>query len=232
MRRLSIIVFIATLFYSLPIFATELTSEKQHYSYTVGVQIGKMLRAQKTGELDMAVFLQAVEDSLHNKPLKLDTLQMRAAMKKHYTKMDAQLAQAAADNKAKGAAYLVQNGKRKNVVTQKSGLQYEVLTPGKGASPQSGDSVEVHYHGTLIDGAVFDSSVQRGKTATFNVDRVVPGFSEALLLMKPGAKWRIVIPPELGYGERGAGKKIGPNETLIFELELIKIAGKAVSKKP
>ncbi|WP_316367463.1 FKBP-type peptidyl-prolyl cis-trans isomerase [Candidatus Thiodiazotropha sp. CDECU1] len=231
MRRLNITLFTAALFYSLPSFATELSSDKQQYSYTVGVQIGKMLRAQQTGDLDMQVFLQAVEDSLHNKQLKLDAIQMRAAMKKHYANMETKRAKTAADNKAKAAAYLAQNGKRKNVVTQKSGLQYEVMEPGEGASPESGDSVEVHYHGTLIDGSVFDSSRQRGKPATFNVDRVVPGFSEALLLMKPGAKWRIVIPPELGYGERGAGKKIGPNETLIFELELIKVIEKPSATK-
>ncbi|MEW7992828.1 MAG: FKBP-type peptidyl-prolyl cis-trans isomerase [Candidatus Thiodiazotropha endolucinida] len=231
MRRLNITLLITVLCCPLLLFAGELASDKQQYSYTVGVQIGKMLRAQQTGELDMETFLQAVEDSLHNRKLKLDANQMRAAMKKHYANIEAQRAKSATENSAHGTAYREQNGKRKNVVTLKSGLQYEVMEAGNGASPQTGDAVEVHYHGTLIDGSIFDSSRQRGKPARFGLDKVVPGFREALLLMKPGAKWKIVIPPELAYGERGAGKKIGPNETIIFELELIKVAAKPKSTK-
>jgi FKBP-type peptidyl-prolyl cis-trans isomerase FklB len=229
MRRLNTIFLISVLLYSLPLFAGDLTSFNQQYSYAVGVQIGKMLRSQQTGELDMAIFQQAVEDALHNKELRLDAHQMRDAMKQHYTNVQAQRAKAATENSAKGTGFREQNGKRKNVVTTKSGLQYEVLEPGDGASPQASDTVEVHYHGTLIDGSVFDSSRQRGKPAKFALGKVVPGFREALLLMKPGAKWKIVLPPELAYGEKGAGTIIGPNETLIFELELLTIAAKSVN---
>lgn len=226
MRHSIILILLTATLYSQAISADELNSQKDQYSYTVGFQMGKMLRAQETGDLDMQVFLQGVEDSLHNKPLKLNDAQMRAAMKKHYDAIQAKRDQAAADNEAKGSAYREQNAKGAGVVTLESGLQYEVIKPGEGTPPENGASVEVHYHGTLIDGTVFDSSRARGKPARFNLDKVVPGFKEALTLMKPGAQWRIVIPPELAYGKRGAGKAVGPNETLIFDLELISVAEK------
>jgi FKBP-type peptidyl-prolyl cis-trans isomerase FklB len=227
MRRLSILFLITVILCPQAIVAEELTSQKEQYSYSVGHRTGKMLRAQDTGDIDMQIFLQGVEDSLYNKPLKLNDAQMRAAMKKHYESMQAEQAKKAADNSAKGKAYREQNAKRKGVVTLDSGLQYEVIRPGEGVPPQSDATVEVHYNGTLIDGTVFDSSRERGKPARFNLSRVVPGFREALSLMKPGAKWKIVIPPELGYGKRGAGKAIGPNETLQFELELISVVESA-----
>jgi FKBP-type peptidyl-prolyl cis-trans isomerase FklB len=227
MRRLSILILITAILSPQALVAEELTSQEAQYSYSVGYRAGQMLRAQETGDLDLEVFLQGVEDSLLKKPLKLNDAQMRAAIKKHYEALQAKQAQLAADNSAKGKAYLEQNSQKDGVVTLDSGLQYEVIEAGEGESPQSGATVEVHYHGTLIDGTVFDSSRERGEPARFNLDRVVPGFKEALLLMKPGAKWKIVIPPELGYGEKGAGKAIGPNETITFELELMSVAQSA-----
>jgi FKBP-type peptidyl-prolyl cis-trans isomerase FklB len=226
MRHLQTALCISLLWFSHTIFAGELSSQKQQYSYTVGIQTAKMLRAQNTGELDLDAFRQAVEDYLQGKPLRINADQMQAAMKKHYEEMEAQRAKSAAENDAKGKAFREKNAKHKNVTTLESGLQYEVIEAGEGALPSESDTVEVHYQGTLIDGFVFDSSRQRGKPVKFNLNQVIPGFKEALLLMKPGAKWKVVIPPELAYGAKGAGTRIGPNETLIFDLELIKVVEK------
>jgi len=129
-----------------------------------------------------------------------------------------------AENKAAGIAFLAENAKKPNIVTTASGLQYEVLTPGTGtASPSASDNVTVHYKGTTIDGTEFDSSYSRGEPATFPLNRVIPGWTEGVQLMKEGAKYRFFIPSELAYGEQGAGRAIGPNSTLIFDVELIKI---------
>jgi len=129
-------------------------------------------------------------------------------------------------NKAAGEAFLAENAKRPEVKTTKSGLQYEVINEGSGNKPMASDTVVVHYTGTLIDGTVFDSSVERGTPATFGVTQVIPGWVEALQMMQEGAKWRLYIPSDLAYGSRGAGGAIGPNSTLIFDVELIQIAKK------
>jgi FKBP-type peptidyl-prolyl cis-trans isomerase len=134
-------------------------------------------------------------------------------------------------NLAKGQVFLEKNGKRKGVITLESGLQYEVLTKGSGISPKSEDKVEVHYHGTLIDGEVFDSSIDRGEPTSFQVDGVIKGWTEALQLMKQGAKWKLFIPADIAYGETGSNS-IGPNETLIFEVELIGITPKEIPEPP
>jgi len=126
-------------------------------------------------------------------------------------------------NQKKGRGFLEENKKKPGVVVRKSGLQYIVLKEGKGQKPRIIDDVEVHYHGTLINGEVFDSSIERGQTITFPVRGVISGWTEALLLMNEGSKWKLFIPSEHAYGTRGAGAKIGPNETLIFEVELIKV---------
>lgn len=131
--------------------------------------------------------------------------------------------QQADKNLAEGKAFLEENGKKEGVKTLPSGLQYKVIQEGSGKMPAASDTVTVHYRGTLIDGAEFDSSYKRGKPATFRADRVIAGWKEALQLMKPGAKWQLFIPGPLAYGERGAGAKIPPNSTLIFEVELISI---------
>lgn len=123
----------------------------------------------------------------------------------------------------KGEAYLAENGKRPGVTTTASGLQYEVLTEGAGKSPKATDTVEVHYRGTLIDGKEFDSSYKRGETIEFPLNGVIPGWTEGVQLMKEGAKYRFFIPSKLAYGPRGAGGVIGPDETLIFDVELIKV---------
>lgn len=127
------------------------------------------------------------------------------------------------ENKAEGAAFLAENGKKEGVITTKSGLQYKVLTEGEGAAPSATDNVTVNYKGTTIDGNEFDSSYKRGTPATFPLNRVIPGWTEGLQLMKEGAKYQFYIPSDLAYGSRGAGRDIGPNSTLIFDVELIKV---------
>ncbi|MDE6359487.1 MAG: FKBP-type peptidyl-prolyl cis-trans isomerase, partial [Duncaniella sp.] len=138
-------------------------------------------------------------------------------------KQQAEAAKMAEVNEKAGKEYLEENGKRAEVHTTPSGLQYEVLEEGDGPMPKSTDRVEVHYTGKLIDGTVFDSSVDRGVPATFGVTQVIPGWVEALQLMKAGSKWRLFIPSQLAYGPQGAGGVIGPNATLIFDVELIKV---------
>lgn len=127
-----------------------------------------------------------------------------------------------AENKAAGEAFLAENAKKPGVMTTASGLQYQIITEGTGASPSTTDNVTVHYQGTTIDGKEFDSSYKRGAPATFPLNRVIPGWTEGLQLMKEGGKSRLFIPSNLAYGERGAGRDIGPNSTLIFDVELIK----------
>ncbi len=139
-----------------------------------------------------------------------------AAREKEMTEM-------AGKNLTEGEAFLAANKAKEGVKTLESGLQYKVLTPGEGKSPKATDKVTVHYRGTLLDGTEFDSSHKRGEPAVFQVDQVIPGWTEALKLMKPGAKWELYIPAKLAYGERGAGQKIAPNATLVFEVELLKV---------
>lgn len=127
------------------------------------------------------------------------------------------------ENKAAGEAFLAENAKKPNIITTASGLQYEVLKKGEGAKPSATDSVTVHYKGTTIDGSEFDSSYSRGEPATFPLNRVIPGWTEGVQLMQEGAKYRFYIPSELAYGSHGAGRLIGPNSALIFDVELIKI---------
>ena len=126
-------------------------------------------------------------------------------------------------NKADGEKFLVENARKEGVTTLPSGLQYKEIKAGKGKSPKATDTVTTHYKGTLIDGMEFDSSYKRGEPATFPVSGVIPGWTEALQLMKEGAKWQLFLPSNLAYGERGAGRDIGPNATLIFEVELISV---------
>ena len=132
-------------------------------------------------------------------------------------------AEEAAGNRKKGEEFLAANKNKKGVVTLPSGLQYHVIKEGTGKKPTANDEVEVHYHGTLLDGTVFDSSIDRNQPVTFAVNRVIPGWTEVLQLMKEGAKWKVFIPSQLAYRQRGAPPRIGPNETLIFDIELLKV---------
>jgi FKBP-type peptidyl-prolyl cis-trans isomerase len=212
----------------MPPIAAELKSDKQKGSYSIGFSMGSTLRKQIGAEtIDVAAFLQGMQQSLAGQKATLSAIEQERALKTFITTVQSQQVKKQAEslegNKKKGDEYLANNKKQKGVIVRPSGLQYQVLKEGTGKQPTPNDEVQVHYHGTLIDGTVFDSSVDRGEPVTFRVNRVIPGWTEALQLMKEGAKVRVVIPPELAYRQRGAPPKIGPNETLVFEIELLKV---------
>lgn len=203
---------------ALPAVAAEPTLDTLtgRYSYAMGARLAQALQAQGIREVDAAALASAIDDVLAGRPLRMTEADMLAAVQARRG------AQATANAEA-GRAYLAEHGRQPGVVTLPSGLQFEVLRPGDGAQPAATDTVRVHYHGTRIDGVVFDSSVERGEPAEFPLGGVIPGFREAITRMQVGGQWRIVIPGELAYGERGAGRDIGPNETLIFEITLLDI---------
>lgn len=199
--------------------AQNLETEMEKVSYSLGVNIATSLK-QQGWELDAKTLSTAISDVLEGNKLAITEQDANTILQSYQEKLMNKTLEA---NSEAGKAFLVENAKREGVTTTESGLQYEVLEVGDGDSPKATDEVTVHYHGTLIDGSVFDSSVERGEPATFPVNGVIPGWVEALQLMNPGAKYKLFIPSELAYGERGAGQMIGPNTTLIFDVELISI---------
>ena len=199
----------------------ELDSESKKLSYTIGVQIGSNL--QQTGGLDVDAVTLAIEDVLSGKDLKLSPEEMQTVMRNFQEKKLAEQMESSMDNRKAGKTFLEENKKKEGVIETASGLQYKVLQEGDGKQPSASSDVEVHYHGKTIDGNVFDSSVERGQPIVLNVGQVIKGWQEALPMMKEGSKWQLYIPSDLAYGERGAGGAIGPNETLIFDVELISI---------
>lgn len=203
-----------------------LETPKDRISYTIGVNIGQDFVTQKM-DIDADKLLLGIKDTMAGKESRLTEEEMMAEIQKFQEEMQAKMLadaqQAAEKNKQAGEAFLAENTKQEGVVVTASGLQYKVLEAGEGASPGPSDVATVHYRGTLVDGTQFDSSYDRGQPATFPVGGVIPGWTEALQLMKPGAKWQLVIPSALAYGERGAGQAIGPNATLIFDVELISV---------
>lgn len=206
------------------------TQEISKLSYALGLSMGHNFRTSGIEAIDVAEFAEALESIYGDKQQKMTSLEAKEIINSFFTKLqEKQQAEAAAMgelNAKAGKEFLEVNGKREEVRTTASGLQYEVLEEGNGAQPKPGDSVTVHYTGKLIDGTVFDSSVDRGEPATFGVTQVIPGWVEALQLMKAGSKWRLFIPSDLAYGPQGAGGVIGPNQTLIFDVELISVEGK------
>lgn len=204
--------------------------ELNRISYALGLSMGNNFKASGIQEIDVQDFADGVAAVYSGLAPKMSYDEAKAEIQKFFTEMEKKQQEAAAKmgelNAKAGQEFLLENGKRVEVKTTPSGLQYEVLREGEGAQPKAEDTVEVHYTGKLIDGTVFDSSVDRGQPATFGVTQVIPGWVEALQLMKEGAKWRLFIPSQLAYGPQGAGNVIGPNQTLIFDVELIKVVGK------
>ena len=202
--------------------ALDLDTDKKRFSYIIGMQIGQQLKNDGI-ELDETAFMAAIKDMATGAKPQLDQQDAQATLQRIQQQREAEMEKAAEANKVDGQKFLAANKDKAGVKTLPSGLQYKVIKPGTGASPKATDTVEVNYRGTLIDGTEFDSSYSRGQAASFQVNGVIKGWTEALQVMKEGAKWQIFVPAELAYGERGAGGKIGPNATLIFEVELLKI---------
>lgn len=203
-------------------------SEKlDRISYALGLSMGNNFRSSGIKTLGIKDFADGVAAVFDNAAPKMTYDEAKLEIKNFFEALEAEQRAAAAKmgevNEAAGKQFLDENGKRAEVKTTASGLQYEVLNEGTGKQPVASDRVTVHYTGKLIDGTVFDSSVERGEPATFGVTQVIPGWVEALQMMKEGAKWRLFIPSNLAYGPNGAGNIIGPNSTLIFDVELIKV---------
>lgn len=197
-------------------------------SYALGLSMGNNFRASGIESLNVADFAEGVQAVFSGSTdLKMSYDEAKEEIRKYFTAMQerqqAEAAKAGEQNRRLGAAYLADNGKRPEVVTTASGLQYEIIRKGEGATPKDTDRVKVHYTGRLIDGTVFDDSVERGEPATFGVTQVIPGWVEALQLMPVGSKWRLHIPSELAYGPNGAGGVIGPDAVLVFDVELLEI---------
>jgi len=203
----------------------DLKDPKARVSYALGSDIGTNLKRQDL-DLDPKILASAIADAFEGKSAMTEK-DVRAALddlrKMAMAKMEAKSKVDGEKNVKDGEAFLAANAKKEGVKTTASGLQYKVLKAGTGAMPKSSDEVKVHYHGTLIDGTVFDSSMDRGEPVSFPVTGVIPGWVEALQLMKVGDKWQITIPSKLAYGPNGAGGKIGPNAVLVFDVELLAI---------
>jgi len=202
--------------------ALELDTDQKRFSYVLGFQFGQQMKAEGI-KVDGSAFAAAIDDVLQGRSLQMSMDEMRTALQAGREAL-AREKQTRADAALKaGKDFRAKNKSQKGVVVLPSGLQYIEQRAGEGASPGPDSTVTVHYRGTLIDGKVFDSSYSRGKPASFKLNGVIPGFRESITLMQPGAKWMVFIPSELGYGEKGTGGSIGPNETLIFDIELISV---------
>lgn len=204
----------------------QLKDQKDKASYSIGYDIGSTFKKQNV-EMNVDAMIAGLKEGLGGKEAALTKEEREKVLETFQKEMvEKQIAaskEAAAKNQAEGEKFLAENKKKEGVKTTASGLQYKVLKEGSGASPKEDDTVVTNYRGTLIDGTEFDSSFKRNEPATFPVNRVIKGWTEALQLMKPGAKYQLFIPSSLAYGERGAGQLIGPNATLIFEVELLSI---------
>ncbi|WP_228713653.1 FKBP-type peptidyl-prolyl cis-trans isomerase [Arundinibacter roseus] len=189
-------------------------------AYSIGLSVGGSLKSQGLTDINTNLLMQGINDLLKGNPTPLTPEQANQTIGEYFQK---QTTAKASENQKKGEKFLEENKKRPGVVTTASGLQYEVVKMGEGAKPADSSKVKTHYHGTLIDGTVFDSSVDRGQPVEFPVNGVIKGWQEALQLMPVGSKWKLYIPSNLAYGERAAGPAIGPNSALVFEVELLEI---------
>jgi FKBP-type peptidyl-prolyl cis-trans isomerase FklB len=206
-----------------------LTDKKQKTSYSMGYNIGNAWKRQgiEATDVDLDVLLSGLRDATAGKESSISEAENRELLTAFQTDLrtrrEEKRKQLGEKNKKESETFLAENKAKPGVKVLPDGLQYKVLTEGKGPKPSTNDTVSVNYKGTLIDGTEFDSSYKRGQPAKFKVTQVIKGWTEALQMMSPGAKWQLVIPSELGYGERGSGANIGPNATLIFEVELVSI---------
>jgi len=197
-----------------------LSTQMDSVSYGIGVSIGENLKKDSLNQISVDLLAQGIQNVLMNDSLKMKPEACQMAIQRF---MQHRMEEKGKASLEKGKKFFEENGKNAGVITLPSGLQYQVLKEGTGAKPALTDNVSVHYHGTLINGTIFDSSVQRGEPAKFPVNQVIPGWTEALQLMPVGSKWKLWIPGNLAYGERSPSPQIGPNETLIFEVELLSI---------
>lgn len=226
--KLKLIVFMVVVLLAAQVGAEEapvLKTQQDKVSYGIGVSMGTNLKRHGI-EVNTDLVVKGLKDELSGGKLLMSDDELRKTMTEFQTALHQKQAEAkvtaAQDNKKAGEAFLAKNKKAKGVVTLKDGLQYKILKAGEGKTPEADNTVEVNYRGTLINGKEFDKS-QPGNPATFKVKQVIPGWQEVLKLMPVGSKWQVVIPPELAYGEKGAGGVIGPNATLLFEVELVAI---------
>jgi len=228
MKRLILLTFTTIVFTLAAVQASAkpLKTRKDRLSYAIGVETGKAFKTHGV-KISPSAFSAGIRDVTYGRKLQLSQAKIRRVLasfrKQSLAKLQAKMEKFSEKNKQLGAIFLVANKKKSGVITTTSGLQYKILTKGKGSSPTKNDTVTVNYEGKLIGGKVFDSSYARGKPVSFPVAGVIPGWQEALTLMKPGATWMLYIPSDLAYGERGAPGDIGPNETLIFKVNLISI---------
>ncbi|MDX5417930.1 MAG: FKBP-type peptidyl-prolyl cis-trans isomerase [Hymenobacteraceae bacterium] len=195
---------------------------QEKISYIIGRDMATNLKKQGI-EIEAESFMKGLKEVIAGQPSSLSQQDVQEAMMALQQEMQQKQGAKGSENQQAGEAFLAENKNKEGVKTLPSGLQYQVLQEGTGKSPSASDKVTTHYHGTLIDGTVFDSSYERGQPATFPVNGVIAGWTEALQLMKEGAKWRLFIPANLAYGSQGAGDVIGPNTTLIFDVELISV---------
>ncbi len=202
--------------------AADLASDKQKFSYALGTQIGRNVDQQGI-DLDAKAFADGVIDILEDNDLQLTQQQMQDAAERFKQELEAERDAAGKQNTSTGQAFRDKNRQAAGVTELDNGIQYKVLEEGDGAQPSVDDTVVVHYRGKLVNGEQFDSSYDRGEPATFKLNQVIKGWQAILPRMQEGARWEVVIPPELAYGETGAGADIGPNETLIFDIELIEV---------
>ncbi|MBX9853361.1 MAG: FKBP-type peptidyl-prolyl cis-trans isomerase [Cytophagaceae bacterium] len=197
-----------------------LTTDKDKVSYSLGLNVALSLKDQGFEDINLEALNLAIKDVFSNNNLLIDPSQAGQMLNQYFQEMQKKKFE---KNIKEGETFLKENSTKEGVVTLKSGLQYKVLKEGNGPKPKATDKVTTHYHGTLINGTVFDSSVERGQPATFPVNGVIQGWVEALQLMNTGSKWRLFVPSNLAYGSRGASELIGPDTTLIFDVELISI---------
>lgn len=196
-------------------------------SYALGIGIGRQLAQMGASELNIDDFAQAIKDVIAGEKLKVSDTEAQTIVQNFFAEQEKKQRAAAAEQhkeaKAAGEKYLAENAQKEGVITTPSGLQYKILKEGNGKQPKATDKVRCHYEGMLIDGTLFDSSIQRGEPAVFGLNQVIAGWTEGLQLMKEGGKYRFFIPYQLGYGERGAGGSIPPFAALVFDVELIEV---------